>query len=90
MNPQTGYTIPKIVRKRHLYHRSFVIFLLCAELPPDYTRAHHGTRASGAAPRQHDANYLTFHRFRRFRTLAMTDSVSGTRPGDGVWSAAEP
>jgi hypothetical protein len=49
-----------------------------------------GLLLDDATPRQHDANYLTFHRFRRFQTLAMTDSVSGTRPGDGVWSAAEP
>ena len=47
-------------------------------------------RGDDAAPRQHDANYLTFHRFRHFRTLAMADSAPGARPGDGVWSAAEP
>ncbi len=28
-----------------------------------------------AAPRQHDANYLTFHRIKNFRTMAMEDSV---------------
>jgi len=40
------------------------------------------------APRQHDANYLTFHRLRNFRTLTMDDSIQGARPGDEAWSAA--
>jgi hypothetical protein len=35
-----------------------------------------GTGAA-AAPRQHDANYLTFHRVRGFRTMTMADSVPG-------------
>lgn len=43
-----------------------------------------------AAPRQHDANYLTFHRFKNFRTLTMDDSVHGARPGDEAWSAVRP
>jgi len=30
----------------------------------------------GGAHNQHDANYLTFHRFRRFRDLSMRDSVA--------------
>jgi hypothetical protein len=30
-----------------------------------------------AAPRQHDANYLTFHRIRNFRTMTMEDSAQG-------------
>lgn len=30
---------------------------------------------AGQARNQHDANYLTFHRFPRFRSLTMTDSV---------------
>lgn len=30
-----------------------------------------------AAPRQHDANYLTFHRFANFRELNMDDSAPG-------------
>jgi hypothetical protein len=30
-----------------------------------------------AAPRQHDANYLTFHRIKNFRNLTMEDSASG-------------
>jgi hypothetical protein len=39
------------------------------------------------APRQHDANYLTFHRLRDFRLLKMDDSAYGARPGDRAWSA---
>ncbi len=50
------------------------------------SRTAYGQGAS-AAPRQHDANYLTFHRFRNFRALTMNDSVTGARPGDQVWSA---
>ena len=42
-----------------------------------------------AAPRQHDANYLTFHRFRDFRALTMNDSAQGARPGQEAWSAAK-
>jgi hypothetical protein len=29
----------------------------------------------GGAPRSHDANFLTFHRFKNFRQLKLTDSV---------------
>ncbi|MBN1507970.1 MAG: exo-alpha-sialidase [Sedimentisphaerales bacterium] len=43
-------------------------------------------QGADAAPRQHDANYLTFHRFKSFRTLTMNDSAPGGRPGDPVWS----
>jgi hypothetical protein len=42
-----------------------------------------------AAPRQHDANYLTFHRFRNFRKLTLEDSAAGARPNDDAWSVAE-
>jgi len=38
-----------------------------------------------AAPRQHDANYLTFHRIKNFRTMTMEGSVPGARPGDAAW-----
>jgi hypothetical protein len=37
-------------------------------------------------PRQHDANYLTFHRLGHFRELTMADSVPGARPGDAAWT----
>ncbi len=50
------------------------------------SRTAYGQDAS-AAPRQHDANYLTFHRFKNFRTLTMGDSATGARPGDQAWSA---
>jgi len=43
-------------------------------------------RGDDAAPRQHDANYLTFHRFKGFRALTMNDSVAGARSGDPAWS----
>ena len=38
-----------------------------------------------AAHNQHDANYLTFHRFGNFRTLTMADSADGARPGQAAW-----
>jgi hypothetical protein len=38
-----------------------------------------------AAFRQHDANYLTFHRIEGFRDLAMKDSAVGARPGEAAW-----
>jgi len=38
-----------------------------------------------APPRQHDANYLTFHRLRRFRQLTLVDSAPGARPGEKAW-----
>jgi hypothetical protein len=41
-----------------------------------------------AAPRQHDANYLTFHRIKGFRNLTMEDSVPGARPDETAWKAA--
>jgi hypothetical protein len=43
-----------------------------------------------AAYRQHDANYLTFHRLEKFRTLTMDDSAPGARPGEEAWSASGP
>jgi hypothetical protein len=42
-----------------------------------------------APPRQHDANYLTFHRFRDFRKLTPDDSAAGARPNDEAWSRAK-
>jgi len=47
-------------------------------------------QGADAAPRQHDANYLTFHRFKNFRALTMDDSAYGARPGDRAWSPAKP
>jgi len=38
-----------------------------------------------AAHNQHDANYLTFHRFKDFRTLTMADSAPGAQPGQDAW-----
>jgi hypothetical protein len=35
-------------------------------------------QGTDAAPRQHDANYLTFHRFKAFRALTMDNSATGT------------
>jgi hypothetical protein len=52
-------------------------------------RTAYGTGVS-AAPRQHDANYLTFHRFKSFRTMTMEDSVPGARPGEEAWEKASP
>ncbi len=43
-------------------------------------------QGADAAPRQHDANYLTFHRFKDFRALTMNDSAAGARPGEPAWS----
>ena len=37
-------------------------------------------------PRQHDANYLTFHRLGDFRQLTMADSAPGARPGEEAWT----
>ena len=48
-------------------------------------RTAYGAGAS-AAPRQHDANYLTFHRLKDFKTMTMKDSAPGTRPGDEAWA----
>ncbi len=45
---------------------------------------------TAAAPRQHDANYLTFHRIKDFRNLTRRDSVRGTRPGEDVWTPPAP
>lgn len=47
-------------------------------------------QGADAAPRQHDANYLTFHRFKNFRALATDDCAYGARPGDRAWSPAKP
>lgn len=41
-----------------------------------------------APPRQHDANYLTFHRLEHFRRLTMADSAPGARPGEAAWTPA--
>ena len=43
-----------------------------------------------AAVRQHDANYLTFHRLKGFRDMTMEDSAPGARPGDEAWSPPKP
>jgi hypothetical protein len=51
------------------------------------SRTAYGWGLSGA-PRQHDANYLTFHRFRDFREMKMDDSAVGARPGDEAWLPA--
>jgi hypothetical protein len=40
-----------------------------------------------AAHRQHDANYLTFHRIGNFRELTLRDSAEGARPGQAAWQA---
>jgi hypothetical protein len=42
-------------------------------------------QGAAAAPRQHDANYLTFHRLKSFRTMTMEDSAPGARPGEEAW-----
>ena len=42
-------------------------------------------QSADAAHNQHDANYLTFHRFGDFRTLTMADSAPGARPGEAAW-----
>ncbi len=40
-----------------------------------------------AAHRQHDANYLTFHRIGSFRELTLRDSADGARPGQAAWQS---
>jgi hypothetical protein len=40
-----------------------------------------------AAHRQHDANYLTFHRIGNFRELTLRDSADGARPGQAAWQS---
>ena len=52
------------------------------------SRTAYGEGAS-AAPRQHDANYLTFHRLGDFKALTMNDSVQGAQPGQEAWSTAK-
>ncbi len=42
-------------------------------------------QGADAAHNQHDANYLTFHRFEDFRNLTMPDSARGARPNDAAW-----
>lgn len=42
-----------------------------------------------AAHRQHDANYLTFHRIKSFRDLTMKDSAEGAKPGQTAWRQAD-
>jgi hypothetical protein len=39
-----------------------------------------------APPRQHDANYLTLHRFRGFRELNMNDCAPGAGPDGNAWT----
>jgi len=42
-------------------------------------------RGEDVPPKQHDANFLTFHRFGRFRDLTMADSAAGAKPGEAAW-----
>jgi len=51
------------------------------------SRTAYGTGAQ-AAHRQHDANYLTFHRIGNFRALTLADSADGARPGQAAWQPA--
>lgn len=44
---------------------------------------------SEAPPRQHDANYLTFHRIENFRTLTMADSAPGAKPSEAAWTTSD-
>lgn len=46
-------------------------------------------RGERAAHRQHDANYLTFHRIKGFRGLDMNDSAEGAKPGQTAWHQAD-
>ncbi len=48
------------------------------------SRTAYGT-GDKAAHRQHDANYLTFHRLKNFRELTMADSAAGAKPGQAAW-----
>ncbi|UCD52982.1 MAG: exo-alpha-sialidase [Phycisphaerales bacterium] len=48
------------------------------------SRTAYGTGET-AAHRQHDANYLTFHRIGNFRGLTLRDSADGARPGQAAW-----
>lgn len=48
------------------------------------SRTAYGT-GDRAAHRQHDANYLTFHRIGNFRELTMRDSADGAKPGQAAW-----
>jgi hypothetical protein len=53
------------------------------------SRTAYGT-GTAAAHRQHDANYLTFHRIENFRDLTMKDSAPGARPGEQAWEPPSP
>lgn len=48
------------------------------------SRTAYGT-GDRAAHRQHDANYLTFHRIGNFRELTMPGSANGAKPGQAAW-----
>lgn len=50
------------------------------------SRTAYGT-GDRAAHRQHDANYLTFHRIGNFRELTMRDSADGAKPGQDAWQS---
>jgi hypothetical protein len=52
------------------------------------SRTAYGEGRQGAH-NQHDANYLTFHRWPQFRALMMSDSVAGARPGDAAWQSGD-
>ncbi|OXU15020.1 sialidase family protein [Sedimentisphaera salicampi] len=45
--------------------------------------------AYSGADNQHNANYLTFHRFEDFRELEMEDSADGARPGEYAWAGKD-
>jgi len=50
------------------------------------SRTAYGT-GDRAAHRQHDANYLTFHRIGNFRELTLRDSADGAKPGQAAWQS---
>jgi hypothetical protein len=45
-------------------------------------------QGQNAAHNQHDANYLTFHRVKRFREMTMGDSADGAKPGQSAWQGS--
>lgn len=46
-------------------------------------------QGADAAHNQHDANYLTFHRFQAFRDLTMAASAPGAQPGEAAWQSPD-
>lgn len=57
----------------------FRAFMMSAPVDSDLLRA------DSWAHRQHDANYLTFHRIGSFRELTLRDSADGARPDQAAW-----